>query len=84
VTILAPFAYLLDRVEQFFGGEKILLAIGRANVEIADDSILVDDYIRPFGYPPRLIIDAERLHDFAVSVTQQRVCNFCEVGKSFL
>ena len=69
VTILTPLAYLLDRAEQFFGREKILLAIGRANVEVADDSILVDDDIRPFGYPPRFIIDAERLHDFAVSVT---------------
>lgn len=82
--LFANFAYLLDFGKQFFGREKILLAVARTDVKITNDSILIDDDIRPFGHPPRFIIDTERLHDFAVSVTQQRVCDFCEVGKGFL
>ena len=82
--LFANFAYLLDFGKQFFGREKILLAVARTDVKITDDSILIDDDIRPFGYPPRFIVNTERLHDFAVSVTQQRVCDFCEVGKGFL
>jgi len=82
--LFANFVDLFDFGKQFLGREKILLAVGRTDVKITDDSILIDDDIRPFGYPPRFIIDTERLHDFAVSVTQQRVCDFCEVGKGFL
>ena len=82
--LFANFVDLFDFGKQFLSREKILLAVGRTDVKITDDSILIDDDIRPFGYPPRFIIDAERLHDFAVSVTQQRVYDFCEVGKGFL
>ena len=46
--------------------------------------MFIDDDVGPFGESSSFIINAERLHHFAVSIAQKRVVDFSKVNEGFL